>query len=93
MGDITKALWSDTLEYVTPRNTNSNVISALPVIRNSQDGKIYVGIEIQDFPIVQKKSGSSYLWTAPTFRLPKNVISLTDMQSFAQKNIWTQEIQ
>lgn len=85
--EIKKSLWKDTLEYVTLNSKSDNVVSALPVVRNSNDWRVYVGIEKQHFPTVQEKTWNSGLWTVPAYRLGKDIRSHTDLENFSRKNI------
>ena len=83
------SLWKNTLEYVVPTNQSWNVISVLPVIKNKQDGKIYVWLEKQEYPSIQEKEGYSDIWWVPAYRLPKDITNYTQLEQFYRENIST----
>ncbi len=85
--DITKSLGTNTLEYIEPKHQSLNVISILPVIKNSQDGKIYIGLEMQDYPSIQEHQWYSNIWWVPAYRLPKDVTNYTQLEKFYHDNI------
>lgn len=93
--DTIKSLWISNLEYIVPKNKSTNVVSALPVVKNKSDWEIYVGLEIQHFPTVQEKTGNSSLWTVPAYRLENEISSYTELEDFSKQNIgtaWLQKI-
>jgi hypothetical protein len=43
---------------------------------------VYVGLEIRHLPVPEKHTGNSYITVAPAIRLPKNIATYYDLESF-----------
>jgi ubiquinone/menaquinone biosynthesis C-methylase UbiE len=71
---------SDILEYVTPQQLSINTLVTLPVVRHNNI--VYVGLEIRHLPVPEKHTGNSYITVAPAIRLPKNIATYYDLESF-----------
>ncbi|RIL12221.1 MAG: hypothetical protein DCC75_00850 [Proteobacteria bacterium] len=65
----------------------TNSVSILPVLkRREPDGRerIYVGLELYDFPAVQERTGSSAMFTIPTLHLPAKIPGASGEKEFAK---------
>ncbi len=71
---------SKALEYVSPAKTSTNTIVAALIYKN--DGQIYVGIEDRDLPAPQSFTGHSNLFTAPAWRIPEAIPTLTQAKAW-----------
>lgn len=78
-------IWSQKLEYVTPKGRSKNTISAIPVMKSG--GRVYVGIETRDLPAVQSHTGSSRIATNPAWRLPKGTTDLRQAEEFLNSRL------
>ena len=67
-------------EYVTPKKLSATTVVALPVMKTSDE--VFVGLEVRDLPAVQAFTGSSQIWTAPAWRVPREIRSLAELISF-----------
>jgi ubiquinone/menaquinone biosynthesis C-methylase UbiE len=67
-------------EYVVPDKTSLNTVVTLPVY--SCHGKIYLGIESRFLPVPQIQEGNSFILTAPAYRMPKNITSVTKLEKY-----------
>ena len=56
-------------EYVTTKEFSATTVVALPVVKTTDE--ILVGVELRDLPAVQVFTGSSAIWTAPAWRIPR----------------------
>jgi len=81
------------IEYIEPKNHSNNVLSALPVIKDTTTWKIYIWIEKQNYPTVQEKDWNSTLWWVPSYRLDKNVTTYSQLDTFNEDKIWNSKIQ
>jgi hypothetical protein len=63
------------LEYVVPALASTNTVVAALVYRH--EGEVYLGLEDRDLPAPQSFTGHSNLLTAPAWRIPKAVPTLT----------------
>lgn len=68
------------LEYVYPSLLSSNTLVTLPVFSN--DGRIYLGLELRDLPVPQLYSDNSTILTVPAKRLPKDIRSMFDLECY-----------
>ena len=67
-------------EYVTPKELSTTTVVALPVVKTSDE--VLVGLELRDLPAVQVFTGSSEIWTAPAWRIPKDIKNLSELPGF-----------
>lgn len=71
------------LEFFSPTTTSNNTAIVLPLGRD-KFGNLVVGLEKRDLPTPQRHEGNSQLLCLPAWRLPKEVASLEQCETFLQ---------
>jgi SAM-dependent methyltransferase len=67
-------------EYVTPKKLSATTAVALPVMKIGDE--VFVGLELRNLPAVQVFTGSSEIWTAPAWRVPREIRNATELPAF-----------
>jgi SAM-dependent methyltransferase len=68
------------LEYVAPAKTSTNTVVVALIFQH--EGQVYLGIEDRDLPAPQSFTGHSNLFTAPAWRIPESVPTLTQAKAW-----------
>jgi hypothetical protein len=73
-----KYFFTTLLEYTVPTRRSTNTAMVIPYARLAS-GEVIVFVEERDFPSVQKRTGSSSLFTIPGFRLDPHTNTVDQM--------------
>lgn len=74
------------LEYVFPENKSIHTLVTLPI--NWVEGKLYIGLELQELPVPQLFSGNAKLITVPAQRLSKNSVNNFDLEYYLENGLF-----
>ena len=80
-----KTLSQVPFEYVMPRKFTSYTAVALPVVKTG-DG-VFVGLELRNLPAVQAFGGGSEIWTAPAWRVPREIKHASELPTFVRQRL------
>lgn len=72
-------------EYVFPRTTSPSTVAVALLRRDGE--QVYLGVFDHDLPAVQAFTGSSALWVAPAWRLPRGVSSQGAARDFVLERL------